>query len=118
MRQALYDRQPAGFLVAQMRIEQQLVGKGAARERVTAIIGVAAVQEDLPPDRAIEQPGIEMRQAEMFGQRLRNGALARGSRSVDGDNHRACLRPRTALAKPHTAIAAQNPSSTRLGQLV
>ena len=37
--------------------------------------------------RAVEQAGVEMRQAIMAGQRAGDGALAAGGGAVDGDDH-------------------------------
>ena len=56
------------------------------------IIGIAPVQLRLPPDGAVQQAGVEMRQTKMRGQRLGNGALARCRGAVDGDYHCAFSR--------------------------
>ena len=68
----------------------------------------AAVVEERAGDRAVEQTGVEMRQAEMRGEPLRERALAGGRRSVDGDDHQAARIP-----APSSRI-----SGTKVGKLV
>ena len=60
----------------QRGMAQQLLGKIAGCQRICRIVRMSAVQRDLIADRAIEQAGIHMRQAEMRRQRLGNGAFA------------------------------------------
>src|SRR6476469_801505 len=100
-----------------MRVEQQAVGEAGRRERLAAVVGVAAVEEHLPPDRAVEQAGVEVRQAVVFGERTRDRALARRGGPIDSDDHRAALRWRSALPMPSRAIAIQMISSTIVGRL-
>ena len=56
------------------------------------IIRVAAQQLHLPTDRAVEQACVEMRQPEMRGERLGDGAFARSGGAIDGDDHSALSR--------------------------
>ena len=42
-----------------MGVQQQTIGKGGRGEGITAVVGIAAVEEHLPANRAIEQPGVE-----------------------------------------------------------
>ena len=83
--------EPAARLAAQLGIEQQAFGEAARGERIAGVVRIAAVEEHLPPDRAVEQPGVEVRQPEMRGERLGDGALARGGGAVDGDDHARLL---------------------------
>ena len=88
---ARMDRNPTGEatgrFAAQLRISHQVVGKITRDQRITGIVWIATVQRTLPPNRAVEQPGIEMRQAEMRGEGLGDGAFARSSGAIDGDDH-------------------------------
>src|SRR5690606_19928217 len=84
-------RQPPCRFAAQLWIGQQPVRKGRRGERVAGIVGVAAVEEHLASDGAIEQPGVEVRQAVMRGEGAGDGAFARGGGSVDGDDHRRAV---------------------------
>ena len=93
----------AGFLGAQFGVEQQAVGEAARGEGVAAVVGVTAVEEHLPPDRAVEQPGVEMRQAEVRGESLGDGTLARGSGAVDGDDHSYGSPGKTILPSPEAS---------------
>ena len=83
---------PPDCLAAQFRVGQQTVGEVRRSKSIRLAVGVASCELHLPPDRAVEQAGIEMRQAEMRGYGLGKSALAAGGGSVDGDDHGAsCL---------------------------
>ena len=95
-----------------------VAGLELSEEGVPAVVGIAPVEENLSADRTVQKAGIEMGQTAMRGECLGNRALAGSGRPVDGDNPACVLRERSAWARPQIAIAAQNPSRTRLGQLV
>src|SRR3546814_1288092 len=78
-------REPAGRFIAQRRIVEQAVGKIAGGEGILGLVGVAMVELRLIADRAVEQPGVEHRQAKMRGERPGDRALSRRGRTVDGD---------------------------------
>ncbi len=78
----------------------------------------AAVEHDAA-DTAIEQAGVEMRQAEMRGEPPGDGALARGRRSVDRDDHeKSAPRPRIRPTKSGKLVAMKPVSSTVIGLVV
>ena len=68
-------------------------------------------------DGAIEQAGVEMRQPVMQRQPLGEGALARGRRTVDGDDHRRLRRQLDGAGIRRTPPRALI-SGTKTGKLV
>src|SRR4029077_5820041 len=65
---------------------------------------------------AVEQPGIEMMQAVHLREISRDRALARGGRSVDGDDHdKSAPSPRISSTKPGKLVAMNVPSSICTG---
>src|SRR3546814_9401485 len=52
---------------------------------------------------AIEQAGVEHRQAKMRGERLGDRALARRGGAIDGDNH--CCKPASSTSKLGKLVA-------------
>src|SRR4029077_4329059 len=82
-------------------IIEQRIGEVAGAQRIDGIVGIAAGALHLDPDRAIEQPRVEMRQTIMARERPADRALARSRRSVDRDDH--------AMSAPSPVISAAKP---------
>src|SRR3546814_20403528 len=55
--------------------------------RVFRAVRITAVKRHLSPHSAVEQPGIEVREAKVGGQRLGDRTLAAGGRPIDGNDH-------------------------------
>src|SRR5580704_9234697 len=101
------DLQFQGIIVEFLRIERHRRFDGA-RSVVERIAGI----EHRLAHGAIEQPGVEMMQPVDLGEVPRDRALARGGRSVDGDDHdKSAPSPRISSTKPGKLVAMNVPSS-------
>ncbi len=90
-------------------LEQIDIGRSQAASIAAALSGSPSARATTNSDRAIEQAGIEMRQAVMRGECPRDRALARGGRAIDSNDHLAF--PAAPEPTPNSAIAAQTISS-------
>ena len=97
-------RRPAQVGARQIRRRQR-----PRRRRGRGRIGrIAARIQHAPADRAVQQAGVEMRQAEMRGEPPRQRALAGRGRPVDGDDQARAVTPSTRRAERRSS-ARRNP---------
>src|ERR1039458_868835 len=97
-------------------IEARRVERLGGGNRGGFVVRAAASIEHALRHRAIDQPGVEMAQSVMRGQPFAERALARGRRSVDGDDHdRSAPSERISSTKPGKLVAMKAPSSMRTG---
>jgi hypothetical protein len=81
---------------------------------------LAGLAQGLDADGAVEQAGVQVRQAVELGQPLGDGSLAGGGGAVDGDDQvhagsMAAPRPRIKSAKPGKLVAIISAPSTVTG---
>src|SRR3546814_10833088 len=72
---------------AQFGIAEQHVVEAAARHGIGFDSRIEIVLQHRRRDRAIEQPGIKMRQLVTMRERARDRALARRGGAIDGNDH-------------------------------
>ena len=96
-------------------LRRQVGGRPRRRPRV---VEVAPRVEQGQRDRAVEQTGIEMRQAVMQGEPLGERALARGGRAVDGDDEGRVVPVHGDIIRDHAAAPSsiRAPSASMVGR--
>ena len=81
-----------------VEIGQAESARGGDRRRLVG--DVAILGHEGRGGRAIEEPGVQVRQAVVGGQAPRDRALARCGRAVDGDDHQERPDPLRPIAHP------------------
>ena len=79
----------ADLIAAQRGVGEQRIVKVAGGDGVGLFGGVEFQATDGQRHGAVQQPGVEVRQAVMTRESLGDGALARCGGAVDGDDHAA-----------------------------
>ncbi len=77
----------ADLVAAQFGILEQMIVEIAGGDGIGLDRRVEFQPHHIGRDRAIKQPGVEMRQPVPLGERAGDGALARCGGPVDGDDH-------------------------------